>query len=569
MLFYRFSPFVALCLLALYMLATTAVYAQEKYPYAALDPKPYDSSVDPPYSMFLGHWQNSMPRLMHGSIVFRDILTSLEGDDSLRPTRKSAVLVYNSAISHAVLQPGATAQSDKLDGEQQVFFVDSGQGVIRSGKKSYEIKKGYAFIVTPKFDFELQTTGDEALGMYVLTEPLPDGFKPNEKIWVKNRFENDLFMRIHWSNIDRRIVGRDDGMANYSGMTFVNIDAHTMAQPHSHNAGTEECWIAVKGDTKLLLGKQLFDLPSGSGYKIPDNGITAHSHINMGDEPVQLIHMMKNMRGDKVEYSQLDPEQFDPVKDPAIDMFMGDWRQSMPRLMHNSIVFRDMLTELEGPDHLHPTRKGAVLLFTQAVSYATLEPGAVATPSEMDRIQQVFYVNSGEGVIAAGESTLQLRQGSSFIITPGLDFTLEAVGDEVLGMYVVSEKIPDGAKLNETLFVTDGLGNPTFMKYHWANIDRQIISSADGMVAYRALTAVKLDANTMAQPHSHGEGVEEVWIALKGDISVLLGKELRVFPAGTAYKVPATGRTAHANINASESPVNLIHMMKSPPRRRN
>ena len=405
--------------------------------------------------------------------------------------------------------------------------------------------------------------------MYVLTEPLPEGFKPNEKLFVKNRFENDLFMRVHWTNIDRRIVSGDDGLANYSGMTFVNIDAHTMSQPHSHNAGTEEAWIAVKGETKLLLGKQLFDLPPGSAYKIPDNGLTAHGHMNATDEPVQLIHMMKNMRGDKLKYSQLAPEQFDPAVDPPVDMFMGDWRESMPRLMHNSIVFRDMLTELEGPDHLHPMRKGAVLLYTQAVSYATLEPGAVATPSAMDGIQQVFYVNSGAGIITSGEQTVHLQEASSFIIPPGLDFALRASGDELLTMYVVTEKIPEGAKVNESLYVTDGYQTPTFMRVHWANIDRGIIGAANGMVAYRGLTAVKLDAMTIAQPHSHDEGTEEVWISLKGDTDVLIGKELRKFPPGTAYKVPATGQTAHANINASATPVNLMHMMKSNRTRRN
>ena len=562
MRFNRFMTFFVLC-----MILGAAAYAQERYPYAALDPKQYDSSVDPRYNMFLGNWQDSMPRLMHGSIVFRDILTKLEGDDTLHPQKKSAVLQYTNAISYAVLQPGATAKSEELNGEQQIFYVDAGVGVIRSGEESYDLKKGYVFIITPKFDFTLEATGDESLGMYVLTEPIPDDFSPNEKLFVKNRFENRMGMSVHWSNIDRGIVSRRDGIANYSGMTFVTIDAHTMAQPHSHNPGVEECWIAVKGDIKLHLGKQLFDLPVGSAYKIPDNGITAHANINMTDEPVQLIHMMKSLPGEAVMYSQLDPRQYDPAVDPAIDMFMGDWRQSMPRLMHNSIVFRDILTALEGPDHLHPTRKGAVLLYADAISYATLEPGALATPTEMDGIQQVFYVNSGEGVISSENKSVQLQEGGSFIITPGLDFTLQASGDEILTMYVVTEKIPDGATLNESLYVTNGFENPTFMSVHWANIDRRIISSRNGMRAYGALTAVKLDAMTLAQPHSHGEGVEEIWLALKGDISVQFGKELRVFPVGSAYKIPANGRTAHANINASDSPVNLMHMMKSIRRR--
>ncbi len=556
-------PAISIALSALFASASSA---QEDYPYAALDPKAYDPAVDPQYSLFIGHWQNAMPRLMHGSLVFRDILTSLEGEDSLHPTRKSAVLVYNSAISYATLEPGAKAVGQPLENQQQVFYVDSGQAVLRSGKATHTVQKGDAFIVTPKFDWTLDNTGQEPLAMYALTEPLPDGFKPNEQLVVKNRFENDLFMRVHWSNIDRPIIGQAEGMANYRGLTFVNIDAMTMAQPHSHNPDVEEAWIALKGQTKLLLGKQLFDLPPGSAYKIPDNGMAAHAHINMTDEPIQLIHMMKNVRGERLKYSMLQPEQFDPATDPSIDMFIGDWRHSMPRLMHNALVFRDMLTELQGPDQLHPTRKGAVLLHVQAVSRATLEPGATATPSPMEGIQQVFYVDSGQGIIASGEQTTTLRKGSSFIIAPGIDFSLRATSEEPLAMYVVTEKVPDGAATNTSLYVTDGFENPTFMRYHWANIDRSIISNANGMVAYRGLTAVQLDAMTMAQPHSHGETTEEVWIALEGDIHLLMGKELRVLPVGSAYKVPATGRTAHSNINASDQPVQLIHMMN--PRRR-
>jgi uncharacterized cupin superfamily protein len=73
-----------------------------------------------------------------------------------------------------------------------------------------------------------------------------------------------------------------------------------------------------------------------------------------------------------------------------------------------------------------------------------------------------------------------------------------------------------------------------------------------------------LDAMTIAQPHSHEKGVEEVWIALDGDIRVLLGKQIRALPVGAAYKVPADGITAHANINQTDRPVNLMWMMRVP-----
>jgi len=66
-----------------------------------------------------------------------------------------------------------------------------------------------------------------------------------------------------------------------------------MAQPHSHDVGVEEIWIALKGDIKVHLGKQLRDLPVGSAYKIPPNGMTAHSKINASGKQIKLMWMMK------------------------------------------------------------------------------------------------------------------------------------------------------------------------------------------------------------------------------------------------------------------------------------
>ena len=91
-----------------------------------------------------------------------------------------------------------------------------------------------------------------------------------------------------------------------------------------------------------------------------------------------------------------------------------------------------------------------------------------------------------------------------------------------------------------------------------------MIQKKNGMAMYGALTEVKLDAMTMAQPHSHETGVEEIWIATDGDLDLLLGKNLRHLSEGTAYRIPSTGKTAHSNINASDGMVKLIHMMKYP-----
>ena len=560
---------VIFSLIALLLAAAAVAQDQEPYPYRALDPRQYDASVDPDIDMFVNHWNNSMPRIMYGYLKFRDVLTGLEGPDPVHPTEQGAVLIYETAISYATLEPGATASGRAQEGEQQVFYVIDGIGTISANGTTVDIGEGNAFILTPLFDFDLACTGDQQLSFYVITEPIPADFEANEDLVVTSRFNNTNRGDVHWAHIDASIIGSRDGMANYGGLTLVTLDARTIPQPHSHGEGVEENWIQVKGETMLFLGKQIRHCPPGTIYKVPPTGLTAHTNINMGDEPVQMIHMMRSVRGQTVEYGQLDPEPFDPAVDPDIDMFMGNWRNSMPRIMHGNLIFRDMLTTLEGPDDLHPTRRGACLVYSEAVSYATIEPGPIArtVPGELDGIQQVFVVNSGTGVITSGDKTVELKKGMAFVLTPGLDFTLTGTGDEYLTFYVVTEKIPEGFTPNATLEVVDNRGEAPFMRVHWAHIDRVMINRQDGMCQYGAFTEVKLDAMTIAQPHSHETGVEEIWIATDGDIELLLGKELRKLPVGTAYRIPSTGRTAHANINASDDMIKLIHMMKTPPRR--
>ena len=82
---------VVFSLVALFSAA--AAFAQAPYPYRALDPNQFDPKVDPDIDMFVNHWQNSTPRVMFGDLIFRDILTGLEGPDVLHPTKKGAVLV--------------------------------------------------------------------------------------------------------------------------------------------------------------------------------------------------------------------------------------------------------------------------------------------------------------------------------------------------------------------------------------------------------------------------------------------------------------------------------------------
>jgi len=344
-----------------------------------------------------------------------------------------------------------------------------------------------------------------------------------------------------------------------------------MPQPHSHPA--EECWIMVEGESVLSLGKQIVRMTPGQAYKIPPTGITAHSNLNLGEEPVEMIFLGPADRGPggpgargggaARDYTRLDNSPYNRASEQDIDMFIGNWRDAFPRMMHGNLYVRDMLTALQGADSLHPTRKGGVLVHAEAVSYAQLEPGSTAhpIPGELKGIQQTFVVNSGTGIISLGAKKTELSKDMAFVITPGLDFRLTATGDKYMTFYVVSERIPQGFTPKTELQVVDNRAKGQVLKA-WVNRERPLITKDDGLSQYSAVTQVEMNAMTMSRPYSADQGVEEIWIATEGDIDVLIGKELRKLPAGTAFRVPSTGITAHANINVSGKPARFIYMVK-------
>ena len=107
---------------------------------------------------------------------------------------------------------------------------------------------------------------------------------------------SDVFSASHWVYNGKSLFKREDGLAILTGIGPVDLSPMTIGQPHSHTPGTEEVWFAMEGDVTLLLGKQLRDLPPGTAYMVPPDGITAHSNINPSLEPAKLMWLMKTPR---------------------------------------------------------------------------------------------------------------------------------------------------------------------------------------------------------------------------------------------------------------------------------
>ena len=246
-------------------------------------------------------------------------------------------------------------------------------------------------------------------------------------------------------------------------------------------------------------------------------------------------------------------------------MFITHWTESMPRYVHNALVVRDMFTSLDSGDPLHPLRKGAVLTELSNVSRASLAAGCTTGPVSLEGEQEILYIYGGSGAITANGMVGALHSGVGVLIPPDLTFSLSADADNEITMYRIVEKVPTGFQSNKNIIVRDEKEIPLLESNgHWANVAKTLFwKDSDNLTTIVGMNPVWIFPGTMAQPHSHEEGVEEIWIAVDGgQFDVLLGKELRRLRHGSAYKVPTTGITAHSNINVSNKPIKLLWFMK-------
>ena len=145
----------------------------------AREREPQDRRID----LFISDWQGSLPRFEHGSLVLRDIL--VRGDD-FAPPQKSAVLRAANFFAYGRLAPGASTTPSRLEGQQEVYYVLSGEGEIAAGGDAAKLHKDIAVLVPAGLEFLMKATGDEPLTMYVINEPTPGGFHPKEQMVVKD-----------------------------------------------------------------------------------------------------------------------------------------------------------------------------------------------------------------------------------------------------------------------------------------------------------------------------------------------------------------------------------------------
>ncbi|MFA6473181.1 MAG: cupin domain-containing protein [Candidatus Latescibacterota bacterium] len=262
-------------------------------------------------------------------------------------------------------------------------------------------------------------------------------------------------------------------------------------------------------------------------------------------------------------FSQLDPTPYDPKTDANIDMYISSWMESMPRHSHGSLIERDILTK---GDPLNPKSRGAVMSYFNRFCHATLDARNQTSPTRLADEQEIFYFLSGRGIIKARDKTGEIFKGVAVLIPMGIEFTLTNTSDEPLTMFLINEPVPKGFIPNKDILLKDMNKVPyTSSNAHWAMNFKDVFSKGTGTSAISCILIVDFLPMTIGQPHSHGNGFQEIWTTIEGDTSFLLGKQLRKQPPGTCYMIPPDGKTPHANINVSDKPVTLFHFRRNAP----
>lgn len=277
---------------AIILIAAALVLCPPALAQDSLDGRAYDPAIDPDIDLFIGSWENAVPVNTHGTITERAILSPGKGDP-VKPARKAEVLHYTTGFSRGTLEAGSVTTPTTLKDTQEIFYIRSGMGTIRTANTTADLNEGVFVLAPAGCEFTIANAGDETMEMYIIREPVVPGLRPNPDILVKDEkllpFREQGQVTGHWSHNGKSIFGVPDGLAVIESVSLITINEMCIAHPHSHGEGIEEVWTCVDGNLLEMIGKQIRWMMPGTGFVVPPTGFTPHSHINPSNEPVKIL----------------------------------------------------------------------------------------------------------------------------------------------------------------------------------------------------------------------------------------------------------------------------------------
>lgn len=254
-----------------------------------LDGRPYSPEYDVDVDMYFNGYVNAAPRMLHGTLEVRDILTRGRHKD---PEKKGAVLEWANWVGRASLQGGSTA-GGTLSGEQYVLFVMSGEGTIAGTRAKAALYPNMAVLVPEGVRFTMTAVGSEPLVVLVYCEPTFEGFKPLKDLAaVDENLQPISGTTGHWCHIVRGLFNQTNGLATTDAVITVDIAPMTIPQPHSHAENLEELWTCIHGESFAFIDKHLRRQIPGMGYLVPPDGDSPHSNINVSNGMVKMLYAL-------------------------------------------------------------------------------------------------------------------------------------------------------------------------------------------------------------------------------------------------------------------------------------
>ena len=238
---------------------------------------------------FIGSWLHSETTVTHGTLVERVILWSGNPE---KPGPPGAVLEFHKKISLAALE-GRFQTPPTRHAEQEILYVERGQGELRSGKQAWPLSEGRAALIPPNLEHSFVNLGEERLEMVVVTAVYGAGVKLREDILVRDRRSLPYAEPMTvWNYNAQCLFGPPDGLHPNEDILLVTMEPMTNSFPHSHSPHWEEVWLKLPPDDSFaLLGSEVRRQHPNEAFLAPPDGKTWHAVLNLTDHPMYWLYV--------------------------------------------------------------------------------------------------------------------------------------------------------------------------------------------------------------------------------------------------------------------------------------
>lgn len=232
-------------------------------------------------------------------------------------------------------------------------------------------------------------------------------------------------------------------------------------------------------------------------------------------------------------------------------MIMRHWMDSPIVVTHGRLREWQIFTKRKG--ELPNKDTGEVCFDINCYCRAIILPGVATEPTVHQNEVELYFVSNGEGVVEVGGEKKEVKDGSSFVIPPGVEHRITNIGVQDLE-FIMARRPP----------CSDGSDNQ-FVVRHWTE-DRhpsQFGSPFQGHWhhIYRGPEAGihigDLPPRKLSHPHNHSSGLDEIWYVRKGNGWHWMGREYQAQTPGWALWLEP--EEVHSLMNPSDETVEYIY----------